>query len=86
MAYQLCLMIILGGGSEGASVGHLLYSKPWMTGVFYLYHLPFISPEPDGVGAVLILGMMKPRFREVKRSPKVESCFMTQQKVKLGSL
>lgn len=57
-----------------------------MTGVFYLYHLPFISQETDGVGDVFILGMTKPGFRGVKRSPKVESCFMTQQKVKLGSL
>ena len=86
MAYQVCLMAIQGGGSIAASLGPLLYSKPCMTGVFHLYYLPFISPEPDGVRVVLILGMMKPRFREVKRSPKVESYFMTQQRVKLGSL
>lgn len=54
VAYGVCLMITQEGGSKAASLGHLLYAKPWMTGVFYLYHVPFISPEPDGVGVVLI--------------------------------
>ena len=54
-------MMIQEGGSKGASSEHLLYSKPWTRGVFYLHHLPFTSQEPDWVGVVPILGMTKPR-------------------------
>lgn len=64
-------MMTQEGGSKGASSG--------TRGVFYLHHLPFTSQEPDWVGVVPILGMTKPRFREVKRSPKAKSDLMTQQ-------